>query len=173
MVGPSIALAVVMTRSTVILLAVSLPLTACRLDGTDSPPTPLAQQTDVTVGMDVNHGSLSMVGGVPPSVHVSFESPHCFRIGDDVSATFDGMPMDVVAQGGHWETNDGWRGCILPELVVTAHEFVAQPHSRLVVTDATATWTIELDAAYANDFTVDSTPLVAGDIADVVWGSAD
>src|SRR5438067_806511 len=29
-----------------------------------------------------------------------------------------------------------------------------------------------LDAAYANDFAIDSTPLVAGDIADVVWGSA-
>ncbi len=97
-------------------------------------------------------------GQINIELHVD-ETQGCPVLGNDVVATFDGATMQV-SRGGY-DTNAS--GCYpiafwfndVPMATINGFEKVA-PGSELVVTDKSATWTVDTVKLFANDFVVDT-----------------
>ena len=128
-----------------LLLLVSV-LGACAQDQS----TPLHKLGETTLEL-VSYGSVN--------AELKIVGTGCPVIGDDVTATFDGVPMNVT-RGGYDTTADGcypiafW---ISPKQIsdVTTYEAGAAS-SDMIIEDASARWTVSSTRLFANQFAIDN-----------------
>jgi hypothetical protein len=128
-----------------LLLLVSV-LGACAQDQS----TPLHKLGDTTLEL-VSYGSVN--------AELKILGAGCPLLGDDVTATFDGLPMNI-SRGGYAETADGCYPIafsISPDQAGGAMAYEAGTSSSdLIIEDASARWTISSTRLFANQFTIDA-----------------
>ena len=148
-------------------LAIIVPLVAaCTMNR--STPTALADIDSPTVQIEAHNDPTNIYGANTSASEITvwISNIDCVRITDDATATFDGLPMDSIGRGG-WEESliDG--NCTGAAFSRLEPQFRAT--SSLVITDRTATWTIEASKLFANDLVLGS-PLTSP--IHVTWESA-
>jgi hypothetical protein len=131
-------------------------LGACTSSSTQSTPLAAFPNSQLEI---VTNGKINI------EMHVD-ETGGCPTLGDDVTATFDGQPM-LMSHGGY-DTNAS--GCYpiafwfndAPMANIAGFEKVANA-SELVVSDKSASWTVDTVKLFANDFLVDAAN------AQIIW----
>jgi hypothetical protein len=130
------------------LLLLAATLGAC---AAQQPSTPLHQLGDSTLEL------VSFGGQV--SVELKVKGTGCPMLAEEVSATFDGVPMDV-SRGGYAETSDGCYPIgftISPSRLdgVATYE-AGSANTDLVIEDKTTRWTIASTRLFTNQFDIDT-----------------
>ena len=143
-------------------VAAAATLTAC----TDAPATtPASGLANASVSL------FASVGGTgEPAVQVLIAADGCPTLAEDVTATYDGQPMGLVAAGGVTEFFEGPDCGKISFELATAPANPGQP-STFVLHDATATWTVSGLDLLTNDINPTSA-LLHGQLATIAWPSA-
>ncbi len=130
-----------------LLLLVSVLVGACTQDQQSTPLHKLGETTLELVSYGSVNAELKIIG------------TGCPLLGDDVTATFDGLPMNI-SRGGIAETSDGCYPIafsISPDQISGAMAYEAgSSSSDLIIEDASARWTIASTRLFANDFVIDT-----------------
>ncbi len=105
------------------------------------------------------NATLELVALGEISVEMKVQGSGCPLLGDDVEATFDGIPMDV-ARGGESDTFDGCYPIAfsISKMPVAAAQTFEQSSSgsNLIIADGSTHWTVASTKMFSNDFTVDA-----------------
>jgi hypothetical protein len=122
-------------------------LGACTQDG---PTTPLHELGTTT---------LELVASGQINAELKVLGTECPLLGEDVTATFDGQPMNI-SRGGPSETADG---CYPIAFWISARDMsgvmayeAGASSSDLVIEDASARWTISPTRLFQNQFSIDT-----------------
>ena len=147
-------------------LVALLPIvSACAIN--TSSPTDLVSIATPTVSLATYNDPTGVLPQIPSALFaVSISDDDCVRIGDDVTATLDGVPLAATSRGGWTDTGtDGT--CTAARFALVDPAPTSASH--LELHDSTATWTIDAAALFANDFEIHPMP---GAAMRVTWSSA-
>jgi hypothetical protein len=102
------------------------------------------------------------------------EPDDCPQLGDEVTATVDGIPLERVSRG-HGEYSFGESSCSHPKFVIEDRRALPEPKERalFVISDRSAEWSMEVVEPFAPR-SVTSSPATggAGDRLELSWSPA-
>jgi hypothetical protein len=146
-----------------VLLGLVFPLTGCFITPAHD-PIPLDQLTHTSVALQTSNSSRVIDGGyADPAVTVRFDtigddathSPSdCPTISDSAVVTFDGLPLQLLDEGGWDAPIDGGSECHAISLSLDSAPPRPGQLSQLQIKDASATWTIEGPDLLTDDLTL-------------------